>query len=106
MIETKIDGRVTHPDSSETFFSESKKKEWNQATKYIKKHLPRTEEPKGYEIVPVRIGHGIQYQYANGHYQSPYCFKPRSFSSAESSRIKIYMQIKALLTALDGVSNV
>jgi len=70
MEHTKLDGRITHLEDSETFFSAAKKKEWDQTTKYIRKHLhtrePQNTDIRGYRIIPVRVGHAIQYQYTNG----------------------------------------
>ena len=65
MAYSETDGRTTEPLTAGTFFSGEEKNEWNRLTRYLRKALPKScNKESGRKVVPVRIGHAVQYQYA------------------------------------------
>lgn len=65
MAYSETDGRTTASLTAGAFFSVEEKNEWNRLRKALSKTSKKSynKEP-GRKVVPVRMGHAVQYQYA------------------------------------------
>ena len=69
MAYSETDGRTTASLTDGAFFSVEEKNEWNRLRRHLIKALPKASKKRynkdsGRKVVPVRMGHAVQYQYA------------------------------------------
>ena len=65
MAYSETDGRTTESLTAGTFFSIEEKNEWDRLRKALSKTSNKCRHKESdRKVVPVRIGHAVQYQYA------------------------------------------